>query len=104
MTRATRNARESEVEQRFISLLAPEVQEIVRASSDIYQAFGKAIKDGHGGLSRADFRQGLSEHYQKLETMMAKNSGLQEAVYAKQAEAAELQKAMYAKQEDVERL
>ncbi|KAG0364696.1 hypothetical protein BGX24_004487, partial [Mortierella sp. AD032] len=44
-TRAVKKARESEVEQRFISLLAPEVQETVQASPDIYQAFAKAIKD-----------------------------------------------------------
>ncbi|KAG0196159.1 hypothetical protein BGX33_001991, partial [Mortierella sp. NVP41] len=80
VTRASRKARESEVEQRFISLLAPEVQETVRASSDIYQAFAKAIKNGHGELSRAELRQELSGPFQELRSMVAKNSKLQEEV------------------------
>ncbi|KAG9069807.1 hypothetical protein KI688_009132 [Linnemannia hyalina] len=80
VTRASRKARESEVEQRFISLLAPEVQEIVRASSDIYQSFAKAIKYDNGGLSRAELRQELGGHFQKLEAMVVKNLELQEAL------------------------
>ncbi|KFH63131.1 hypothetical protein MVEG_11168 [Podila verticillata NRRL 6337] len=75
-------ARESEIEQQFISLLAPEVQETVRASSDIYQTFAKVIKDGHGELSRAELRQELSGHFQELKVMLSKNSELQEAMYA----------------------
>ncbi|KAK3830103.1 MAG: hypothetical protein JOS17DRAFT_196462 [Linnemannia elongata] len=51
VTRATRKARESEVEQRFISLLTLEVQDTVRASSDIYQAFGKAIMNSQGEIN-----------------------------------------------------
>ncbi|KAG0367408.1 hypothetical protein BGX24_003233, partial [Mortierella sp. AD032] len=90
-TRAARKARESEVEQRFISLLAPEVQETVQASPDIYQAFAKAIKDGHGGLSRAELRQELSGPFQKLEAMVSKNLELQEAMNAKQDEVKQLQ-------------
>lgn len=39
-TRASRKAQESEIEQRFISLSAPEVQETVRASSNIWR-FGQ---------------------------------------------------------------
>ncbi|KAK3848092.1 MAG: hypothetical protein J3R72DRAFT_518798 [Linnemannia gamsii] len=90
-TRATRKARESEVEQRFISLLAPEVQEKVQASPDIYQAFAKAIKDGHRGLSRAELRQELNGPFQKLEAMVGKNLELQEAMNAKQEEVRQLQ-------------
>ncbi|KAF9956006.1 hypothetical protein BGZ70_010057 [Mortierella alpina] len=46
--RATKKAQMSEVEQRFISLLPSNTQETVRASSDIYQAFSKAINDDGG--------------------------------------------------------
>ncbi|KAF9551518.1 hypothetical protein EC957_008187 [Mortierella hygrophila] len=78
-TRASRKARESEIEQRLISLLTPEVQETVRASSNIYQEFAKAIKHGNEGLSRAEFKQDLGEHFQKMEAIMVKNSELEEA-------------------------
>ncbi|KAF9908748.1 hypothetical protein EC991_009558 [Linnemannia zychae] len=105
VTRASRKARESEIEQRFISLLEPELQEKVRTSSDIYQAFAKAIKDGEGELSRAELRQ--DRRFQKLEGMVARNTDLQEALYAKQVEARklqeeakQLQEAMYSKQQE----
>ncbi|KAG0272308.1 hypothetical protein BGZ95_011949, partial [Linnemannia exigua] len=94
---ASRKARESEIEQRFISLLTLEAQETVRASPDIYQAFAKAIKYGDGERIGAELRQ--DRRFQKLEDMMAKNTELQEALYAKQEEAMHLQEAMYAKQE-----
>ncbi|KAK3819197.1 MAG: hypothetical protein J3R72DRAFT_502493 [Linnemannia gamsii] len=67
---------------RFISLLAPEVQETVQASSDIYQAFGKAIKSGDGEFSRAELGQEMN--FQELKTTMAKNMALNEAMNAKQ--------------------
>ncbi|KAG0284302.1 hypothetical protein BGZ96_011313 [Linnemannia gamsii] len=95
VTHASRKARESEVDRRFISLLAPEVQETVRTSSEIYQAYAKAIKDGHRELSRADLSQELSGNFQKLEDMMVKNSELQEAAYAKQEEIKQLQEQTY---------
>ncbi|KAG0255867.1 hypothetical protein BGZ95_005656, partial [Linnemannia exigua] len=108
---ASRKARESEIEQRFISVLAPEVQETVRASSDIYQAFAKAIKNDDGDLSHSGLRQELSGDFQELKDMVAKNSDLQEEMCAKQEEVARLQKQalerqdeMYAKQEEVSRL
>ncbi|KAH7054780.1 hypothetical protein BKA57DRAFT_434420 [Linnemannia elongata] len=104
VTRASRKARESEVEQRFISLLAPEVQETVRASSDIYQAFAKAIKDGHGELSRSELRQELSGHFSKLEAMVVKNSELQEAMLAKQEEVKQLQEQALNNQNEMKQL
>ncbi|KAG0270288.1 hypothetical protein BGZ95_001758, partial [Linnemannia exigua] len=103
-TRATRKARESEIEQRFISLLAPEVQEAVQASPDIYQAFAKAIKDGHGGLSRAELRQELSGPFQKLEEMVGKNLELQEAMNAKQEEVKQLQEQVLNNQKEMKHL
>ncbi|OAQ25001.1 RNI-like protein [Linnemannia elongata AG-77] len=109
VTRASGKARESEVEQRFISLLAPEVQKTVRASSDIYQAFAKAIKGGDGELSEAELKQ--DRRFQKLEAMVGKNIELQEALYAKQEEARQLQEearqlqeAMCVKQEEAKQL
>ncbi|KAF9084541.1 hypothetical protein BGX29_002503 [Mortierella sp. GBA35] len=102
VTHASRKARKSEVEQRFISLLAPEVQETVRASSDIYQAFAKAINDGDRELSGAELRQ--DRRFKKLEAMVGRNLELQEALYAKQEEAKQLQEAMYAKQEEAKKL
>ncbi|KAF9293016.1 hypothetical protein BGZ88_005894 [Linnemannia elongata] len=104
VTRASRKARESEVEQRFISLLAPEVQETVRASSDIYQAFAKAIKDGHGELSRSELRQELSGHFNKLEAMVVKTSELQEAMLAKQEEVKQLQEHALNNQNEMKQL
>ncbi|KAF9941632.1 hypothetical protein BGZ67_004463 [Mortierella alpina] len=101
-TRATRKAHESEVEQRFISLLPPDVQKRVHASSDIYQTFSKAIHESGGELSEAELRQ--DRRFQKLEVMMTKNAELQEALLAKQEEASRLQGAMYAKQEEASRL
>ncbi|KAF9989650.1 hypothetical protein BGZ75_005491 [Mortierella antarctica] len=100
-TRAMRKARESEVEQRFISLLPPAAQETARASSDIYEALSKAIHDDGGGgeLSKAELRQ--DQRFQKLEAMMAKNS---ELLLAKQEEATRLQEALCAKQEEASRL
>ncbi|CAO3568633.1 unnamed protein product [Mortierella alpina] len=86
VTRASRKARESEIEQRFISLLAPEVQETVRASSDIYQAFTKAIKNGDGELSEAEFRLEVSGNFQELKTLVRKNIALNEAMNVKQEE------------------
>ncbi|KAF9117739.1 hypothetical protein BGW39_001849, partial [Mortierella sp. 14UC] len=102
VTHASRKARKSEVEQRFISLLAPEVQETVRASSDIYQAFAKAINDGDRKLSGAELRQ--DRRFKKLEAMVGRNLELQEALYAKQEETKQLQEAMYAKQEEAKEL
>ncbi|KAF9308110.1 hypothetical protein BGZ91_007961, partial [Linnemannia elongata] len=104
VTRASRKARESEVEQRFISLLAPEVQETVRASSDIYQAFAKAIKDGNGEISRTELRQELSGHFQELKAMVDKNSELQEAMVAKQEEMKQLQEQTLNNQEEMKQL
>ncbi|KAG0073047.1 hypothetical protein BGZ90_011705, partial [Linnemannia elongata] len=103
-TRATREARVSEVEQRFISLLAPEVQETVRASSDIYQAFAKAIKDGHGEISRSELRQELGGHFQELKAIMVKNSELHEAMLAKQEEVKQLQEQALNNQNEMKQL
>ncbi|KAG0009535.1 hypothetical protein BGZ81_003334, partial [Podila clonocystis] len=102
--RASRKARESEIEQRFISLLAPDVQETVRASSDICQAFAEAIKDGHGELSRAEFRKELSGHFQELKDLVAKNSDLQEAMCAKQEELKQLQEQVLSNQKEMKQL
>ncbi|KAF8933054.1 hypothetical protein BGZ47_011060 [Haplosporangium gracile] len=104
VTRASRKARESEVEQRFISLLAPEFQETVRASSDIYQAFAKAIKDGHEEISRVDLSKELSGHFQELKAMVVKNSELQEAMNAKQEEMERLQKEVLDNQTEMKQL
>ncbi|KAG9067324.1 hypothetical protein KI688_012107 [Linnemannia hyalina] len=108
VTRASRKARESEVEQRFISLLAPEVHETVRASSDIYQAFAKAIKYSNGELSRAELsgllKQELGGHFQKLEAMVVKNSELQEAMLAKQEEVKQLQEQVLSNQDEMKQL
>ncbi|KAG9061903.1 hypothetical protein KI688_007054 [Linnemannia hyalina] len=104
VTRASRKARQFAIEQRFISLLAPEVQETVRASSDICQAFAKAIKDGHGELSRAEFKQELSGHFQELKDLVAKNSDLQEAMYAKQEEVKQLQEQVLSNQKEMKQL
>ncbi|KAF9915366.1 hypothetical protein FBU30_002047, partial [Linnemannia zychae] len=71
MIHISRKVYKSEIEQRFISLLAPEVQKTVRASSDIYQAFAKAIKDDDRELSRAELRQ--DQHFKKLEAMVDRN-------------------------------
>ncbi|KAG9060730.1 hypothetical protein KI688_008941 [Linnemannia hyalina] len=78
--RASRETRESEIVERFISLLAPEVRETVRASPNIYQAFAEAIKDGHGKFDPAEFMQELSGHFQELKDLVVKNSDLQEEV------------------------
>ncbi|KAF9536342.1 hypothetical protein EC957_011320, partial [Mortierella hygrophila] len=105
VTRASRKARESEVEQRFISLLAPELQGKVQASSDIYQAFAKAIKYGNGELSRSEHSQDLDGHYQKMEAMMmAKNSKLEEALFAKLDEVKQLNKQIAGNQEEMKQL
>ncbi|KAG9067448.1 hypothetical protein KI688_012231 [Linnemannia hyalina] len=104
VTRASRKARKSEVEQRFISLLDPELQQTIRASSDIYQAFAKAIKHGNGELSRAELRQELGGHFQKLEAMVVKNSELQEAMLAKQEEVKQLQEQVLSNQEEMKQL
>ncbi|KAF9902118.1 hypothetical protein EC991_005258 [Linnemannia zychae] len=110
--RASKKAWESEIEQRFISLLAPELQETVRASSDVYQAFTEAIKDCNGRFSRADLREELSGPFQKLEAMVVtKNTELQGEISAlrremnvKQEKMIELQVASDAKQEEIIRL
>ncbi|KAF9944994.1 hypothetical protein BGZ72_001783, partial [Mortierella alpina] len=91
VTHASRKAKKNEIEQRFISLLAPEVQETVRASSNIYEAYAKAIKDGHGELSRVELSQVLSGHFRELKTMLTKNTDLQEAMNARQEEVKQLQ-------------
>ncbi|KAF9536772.1 hypothetical protein EC957_009735, partial [Mortierella hygrophila] len=109
VTRASRKARESEVEQRFISLLAPKLQGTVRTSSDIYQAFSKAIKHGNGELSQARLsgllKKELGEHFQKQEAMiMVKNSELQEAMFAKQEEVKQLQEQVLSNQEEMKQL
>ncbi|KAF9568332.1 hypothetical protein EC968_002985 [Mortierella alpina] len=101
-SRASRKAYECEVEKRFISLLPPEAQETVRSSSDIYQAFSKAISEGDRELSEAEFRQ--DRRFQKLEAMMTKNAELQEALLTKHEEARRLQEALFAKQEDASQL
>ncbi|KAF9279663.1 hypothetical protein BGZ68_007780, partial [Mortierella alpina] len=112
VTRASRKARELEIEQRFISLLAPEVQETVRGSSDIYQAFTKAIKDGNGGLSRSDTRQ---ENDGPLQILADNNTKLLEEISAMRREmsayheeakqqALDNQKKIEAKQNKVEEL
>ncbi|KAF9962085.1 hypothetical protein BGZ72_010691 [Mortierella alpina] len=104
-TRASRKARESEIEQRFISLLAPEVQETVRASPDIYQAFTQAIKNGNGGLSRADLKQELSGPFQRLEAIMvAMNTELQEELSSMRKEMNTKQDELRTKQEDMIKL
>ncbi|KAF9944882.1 hypothetical protein BGZ72_001879, partial [Mortierella alpina] len=106
VTRASRKARESEIEQRFISLLAPEVQEDVRASSDIYQAFTKAIKDGNGGLSRADLRQELSGPFQMIAAknteLLEEISAMRKEVNSKQEVANQLQKQVLDSQKEME--
>ncbi|KAG9069746.1 hypothetical protein KI688_009071 [Linnemannia hyalina] len=89
---------------RFISLLAPEVQGTVRASSDIYQAFSKAIKYGNGEVSRRELRQELGGHFQKLEVMVVKNFDLQEAMLAKQEEVKQLQEQVLSNQEEMNQL
>ncbi|KAF9282834.1 hypothetical protein BGZ88_010813 [Linnemannia elongata] len=100
VTRASRKARESEVEQRFISLLTPEVQETARASSDIYQAFAKAIKGGDGEeLSEAELRQ--DRRFQKLEDMMGKNIAAGSVL---QEEAKQLQEQVLNDQEEMKQL
>ncbi|KAF9949923.1 hypothetical protein BGZ72_008326 [Mortierella alpina] len=109
-TRASRKVRESEVEQRFISLLAPEIQETVRASSDIYQAFGKAISHGHGDLSRVELSAELNgPFFQKMEAMFtAKNRELQDAMNAKHEELQAIvtnnEAVIIAKQDEIKRL
>ncbi|KAG9069785.1 hypothetical protein KI688_009110 [Linnemannia hyalina] len=102
--RASRKARESEVEQRFISLLDPELQRTVRDSPDIYQAFAKAIKYGNGGLSRAELKQEMGGHFQKLEAMMDMNLKFQEAMLAKQDEVKQLQDHVIRNQEEMRQL
>ncbi|KAG0263798.1 hypothetical protein BGZ95_003721 [Linnemannia exigua] len=104
----SRNAPESEIEQRFISTLLPEVQETVRASPDIYQAFANAINNDDENLSHSGLRQEFHGNFQKLKGMMAENRNLQKEMYAKQEEvirlqrqALERQEEMYAKQEEV---
>ncbi|KAF9949481.1 hypothetical protein BGZ72_008762 [Mortierella alpina] len=84
VAQASRRAYESEVEQRFVSLLTPEAQDAVRTSSNLYEAFGKAIDDGHGELSSTVLKQ-------ELKTMMTTNRALQEAVNTKQEEIKRLQ-------------
>ncbi|KAG0282047.1 hypothetical protein BGZ97_009159, partial [Linnemannia gamsii] len=69
-----------------------------------YQVFAKAIKDGPGELGRAELRQELSEHFQKMEAMVVKNSELQEAMYAKQEEVVRLQEQALSNQEEMKQL
>ncbi|KAF9276272.1 hypothetical protein BGZ68_010137 [Mortierella alpina] len=109
-TQVSRRARESEVEQRFISLLAPEAQETVRASPDVYQAFGKAINHVHCENSRGELSAELNGPFlQKMEALLAaKNTELHEAMNAKheelQAIIANNEAVMIAKQEEIKQL
>ncbi|KAF9952250.1 hypothetical protein BGZ70_000672 [Mortierella alpina] len=87
-THTSRKASESEVQQRFISLLDPKVQETVRSSPNIYQAYGKAIHHTHVETSQDELSaepDGLL--LQKIEAMfVAKIAELQETITAKQEE------------------
>ncbi|KAF9960917.1 hypothetical protein BGZ72_005417 [Mortierella alpina] len=112
----SRKAHESEVEQRFVSLLTPEAQDAVRASPDIYEVFGKAVKDNHGVLTQAITRQELSGSFfeelktivntgqEELKAMMAKNTMLQETMNAKQEKIEQLQQQALLNQEEMKQL
>ncbi|KAF9581652.1 hypothetical protein BGW38_001252, partial [Lunasporangiospora selenospora] len=97
VTKASRKAREAEIEQRFISPLAPEIQEILRASPNIYHSFAMFLKDGQR-------EQELNRRFQKFEDILVKNSKLQEEMYAKQEEVNRLQKEMSANLEVMKQL
>ncbi|KAF9951839.1 hypothetical protein BGZ72_006725, partial [Mortierella alpina] len=98
-TRATRRARELEVEHRFISLLPSEAQETVRAVPDIYQAFSEAINDGDGEMSKAELRQ--DRRFQRLEATMAKNT---ELLRVTQEEARRLQEKIIENQNEMKQM
>lgn len=105
---------ESKIEQKFLSCLAPEVQEKVRRSPNIYQAFAEAVKDGQ---VRTDLSQELNGHFQglnghfqelradiangkeELKAAITKNAELQETLRAEQQEMKRLQQQLIDRQE-----
>ncbi|KAF9584985.1 hypothetical protein BGW38_004393, partial [Lunasporangiospora selenospora] len=93
----SRKEREAEVEQRFISLLTPEVQEAVRASSNIYDYFAKILNGDYE-------KQELNKHLQSFKAILIHNTKLQDEIHANQKEMYANQKEMYAKQEEVNQL
>ncbi|CAO3571880.1 unnamed protein product [Mortierella alpina] len=78
-----------------------EAQETVLASPDIYQAISKAISNdgGDGELTKAELRQ--DRRFQRLETMMAKNT---ELLLAKQEEARLLQEQIFTNQIEMKQM
>ncbi|KAF9536079.1 hypothetical protein BGW38_010320, partial [Lunasporangiospora selenospora] len=90
----SRKAREAEVEQRFISLLTPEIQEAARASSNIYDSFAKILNGDYIE------KQELNKHLQRVEAILLHNTKLQDEIQAAQKEMYANQKEMYAKQEE----
>ncbi|KAF9979846.1 hypothetical protein BGZ75_009160 [Mortierella antarctica] len=84
VARTSRNAHEFENEQPIASLRAPEVQEPSRASSNLYEAFDRAIKVSHEELTRADVRQEMSNRpFRELMATTTNNTASQEAKNAK---------------------
>ncbi|KAF9140378.1 hypothetical protein BGX30_006609, partial [Mortierella sp. GBA39] len=63
-----------------------------------------AIKYGNGEFSRAELRQELDGHFQKLEAVVVKNSELQEAMLAKQEEVKQLQEQVLSNQKEMKQL
>ncbi|KAF9944889.1 hypothetical protein BGZ72_001859, partial [Mortierella alpina] len=100
---AMKQVMESDIQQRLISSLAPEVQTQVLASSGIYCSFIQAIKDGQ--VEQADrLSKDFNECYQDLKSEMEKNTKLT-AHTAEQADRLiELQAELHVMQEKMEQL
>ncbi|KAF9356321.1 hypothetical protein BGX26_005426 [Mortierella sp. AD094] len=69
---APKKAQELEIEQRLMSSMTPEMQAQLQASSNVYNTFVQAVKDGQ--VQQADrLSKEFNGCFQKLETEMVKN-------------------------------
>ncbi|KAH7049602.1 hypothetical protein BKA57DRAFT_492290 [Linnemannia elongata] len=116
-----RKAQAFQVEQRFISSLAPDIQERIKASSNVYNLSVEAFNDGRVEESKR-LNKDFNGHLQELKDVMTRNTDLaaltfkllstmeakQDELTAKQEEMKQLQidtcKAMEAKQNEIKDL
>ncbi|KAF9972773.1 hypothetical protein BGZ75_001359, partial [Mortierella antarctica] len=99
-----KKAQKYEIEQGFMSVLAPDIQEKIRASPNIHQAFAEAIKVGQVAISPVELSQQLRGHFQVLQSSMDKNTELIAQGLKAQEEMRMLQQELSAKQEETIRL
>ncbi|KAF9932720.1 hypothetical protein BGZ67_004596 [Mortierella alpina] len=103
-----KKAQTFDIEQRFMSILTPDVQETARASPNICETFAQAIKD----RQEADSPVELSQQLHLLQSSLDKNAELtaqelsakQEELSAKQEEAIRLEKKVLDNQEERKQL